>query len=98
MLFPDDNEEPVRRILVNADEACLFGNVVYVVSENEMLVCDLKNTGTFWTVIREDLRGEAREVQEYLQGTWEIMGIASRPYDALERKEAEAFLGGETDL
>ncbi len=93
MLFPDDNEEPVRRILVNADEACLFGNVVYVVSENEMLVCDLKNTGTFWTVIREDLRGEAREVQEYLQGTWEIMGIASRPYDALERKEAEAFLG-----
>lgn len=93
MLFPGDNEEPVRRILVNAGEDCLFGNVVYVVSENEMLVCDLKNTGTFWTVIREDLRGEAREVQEYLQGTWEITGIASRPYDALEQEEAEAFLG-----
>ena len=93
MLFPGDNEEPVRRILVNAGEDCLFGNVVYVVSENEMRVCDLENTGTFWTVIREDLRGEAREVQEYLQGTWEITGIASRPYDALEQKEAEAFLG-----
>ena len=89
MLFPGDNEEPVRRILVNADEACLFGNVVYVVSENEMLVCDLKNTGTFWTVIREDLRGEAREVQEYLQGTWEITGIASRPYDRSEEHTSE---------
>lgn len=85
----------MKRILVNIgyqDDGCRLGNVIYVVSENEMLVCDLEDPGTFWTATREELQGKAGEVQKYLQGVWEITGV-SNPYDALEQEEAEVFLG-----
>ncbi|MDE5891307.1 MAG: hypothetical protein K2H45_00135, partial [Acetatifactor sp.] len=85
--------ENARRILVNLGEECRLGNVIYVLGDNSMLVYDSSMGGAFWTATRVDLRGEAAEVQQYLQGTWEVTGIAGRPYEALELEEAEALLG-----
>lgn len=85
--------EEARRILVNLGGECDLGNVIYVLSDNCMLVYELGSSEAFWTATRAELRGEAARVQEYLQGTWEITGIAGRPYEALATEEAEAFLG-----
>lgn len=60
--------ENARRILVNLGEECRLGNVIYVLDDNSMLVYDLRGGGAFWTATRVELRGEAAEVQQYLQG------------------------------
>jgi len=89
----DAYAQDARRILVNLGENADFGNAVYVLDENTMLVYDLWGGTRFWTATRVRQRGEAAQAQEYLQGTWEITGIASVPYEALEQEETEALLG-----
>lgn len=89
----DAYAQDARRILVNLGENAYFGNAIYILDENTMLVYDLASDGEFWTATRVRQRGEAAHVQAYLQGTWEITGVASAPYQALEQAEAEAFLG-----
>lgn len=93
MAWPDVYAQDARRILVNLGEGVERGSVIYVLDDNRMLVYEMGSQNTFWTATRVKLQGEAADVAESLQGTWEVTGIASRPYEALEIEEAQAFLG-----